>query len=78
VLSGNAKHDRIVKAPLYAAMNVQHLWLIDPKALTLEVYTLRDRVYEQTLTARGADMVRAAPFEELELSLATLWLKPPA
>jgi Uma2 family endonuclease len=43
VLSPNtAKHDRIIKMPLYARYGVAFLWLVDPLARTLEAYALQD------------------------------------
>jgi Uma2 family endonuclease len=78
VLSGNEKHDRETKLPLYARMGVPHLWLVDPRKLTLEVYALRDERYARVHVAQGSDTVHAAPFEDYALELSSLWLKRPA
>ncbi|HWO24714.1 MAG TPA: Uma2 family endonuclease [Kofleriaceae bacterium] len=66
--------DRTKKLPIYAAHGVGHVWLIDPIAETLEVYSLgsdgrwRDvRIYE------GSATVRAEPFAAIEIDLAGLW-----
>jgi Uma2 family endonuclease len=67
--------DRDKKLPIYAAHGVSHVWLIDPLAKTLEVYTLdeehrwRDvRIYE------GDRVVRAEPFAAIEIDLGELWI----
>lgn len=69
--------DRGKKLPIYAAHGVRHVWLIDPIAKTLEVYTLGDghrwrevRVYE------GDVGVRVEPFTAIELDLSALWSAP--
>jgi len=68
------EHDREVKMPVYAREGVRHAWLIDPIAKTLEVYTLgADGTWGPPVIARGAEVVRAAPFEAIGLDLSTLW-----
>jgi hypothetical protein len=37
-----ARKDRVIKMPLYARKQVQHLWLVDPDLRALEVYELRE------------------------------------
>jgi Uma2 family endonuclease len=65
--------DRSVKLPVYAREGVSHLWLLDPKARTLEVLRLDGEGY-MLLGKHEADArVRAEPFEALELGLALLW-----
>jgi Uma2 family endonuclease len=69
----SAKLDRGVKALLYAKHGVRHLWLVDPTARTLEV--LRSNGHQHTvLSVQGkSDLIRAEPFEAIELKLARLW-----
>ena len=69
--------DRDEKLPLYAEQRVEHVWLVDPIAQTLEVHAHPEsgrwrevRVYE------GDVRVRVAPFEAVELELAALWSPP--
>jgi Uma2 family endonuclease len=67
-------HDRDVKMPVYAREGVLHAWLVDPIAKTLEVYTLdADKRYREPATYRDLDVVRAAPFDAIELELSALW-----
>ena len=68
-----ARLDRALKLPRYARAEVEHAWLLDPAARTLEVFRLENGRW--TLLGVHADraVVRAEPFEELELDLAWIW-----
>lgn len=66
-------HDRVKKMRVYAREGVGHVWLIDPLAQTLEVYTAANGAWLRSQTAQGAEKIRAEPFSELELDLAALW-----
>jgi len=69
--------DRNEKLPIYAAHGVAHVWLIDPIAHTLEVYTLGDDArWREVRMYEGDARVRAAPFEAIELDLGGLWAPP--
>lgn len=69
-----ATHDRKLKLPLYAAHGVRFAWLIDPAAKTLEIHVLgADRRWNTPITYAGAQRVRAAPFDAIELDLSVLW-----
>jgi Uma2 family endonuclease len=69
-------HDRDTKMPLYAANGVRWAWLIDPIRRTLEVYVLgQDRRWGEPTFHSGAEIVRAVPFDVLELDLYGLWAK---
>jgi Uma2 family endonuclease len=65
--------DRVQKMPIYATQGVNHLWLIDPLVETLEIFRLDGATYRALLTFSGSAMVRAEPFEAIEISLAKLW-----
>lgn len=67
--------DRSRKMRVYAREGVAHLWLVDPLVQTLETYRLRDD-HRWTLEAVHAadDVVRAAPFDAIELALERWWL----
>jgi Uma2 family endonuclease len=64
---------RAKKMAIYASEGVAHMWLIDPVARTLEVRRQEDGRWKATATYVGEQIVRAEPFEALELDLATLW-----
>jgi len=68
--------DRNKKLPIYAAHGVAHVWLVDPIAKTLEVYSLdSDRRWRDVRVYEGDARVRAQPFEAIELDLAGLWVR---
>ena len=68
-------HDRVRKMPLYATAGVPHVWIIDPAAQTLEVYRLDGETYRLISTCGGDALVRAEPFDAVELELAALWMR---
>jgi Uma2 family endonuclease len=76
VLSPNtAKHDRIVKMPLYARYGVAFLWLVDPLARTLEAYALQNGHWSVIGQFKDQDEAIVEPFAALTLALADLWVE---
>ncbi|MEQ1611676.1 MAG: Uma2 family endonuclease [Hyphomicrobiaceae bacterium] len=67
------RFDKGDKRRLYAAYGVQHLWYLDPRALTLEVFERRDKNWLLTHTFVDQEVVNAPPFIELKFSLGLLW-----
>jgi len=65
--------DREKKMRAYAREGVCHLWLIDPLKQALEVYRLEGKRWKPHGTWSGESLVRAEPFEVLELKLGELW-----
>ncbi len=65
--------DRAEKMPIYAREGVLHLWLVDPLPKTLEVFKLDGESYRMIQTWRGCVVVRAEPFDAIELDLSILW-----
>jgi len=68
--------DRGRKMRIYARERVRHLWIVDPLAHTLEVYRLESDRWVVAAAHAGTDMVRAEPFDAIELRLARWWLEP--
>ena len=67
-------HDREEKMPVYAREGVRHAWLVDPIAKTLEVYTLDVHGgWSAPMVFRDVEVVRAPPFDAVELDLSSLW-----
>jgi Uma2 family endonuclease len=65
--------DRIKKLPIYATHEVSHAWLVDPEERSLEIYRL-EHGHWLLVAAHGADeVVRAEPFDAVELKLRVLW-----
>jgi len=65
--------DRSKKLAIYAREQVGHAWLVDPAARTLEVLRLEAGRWTILVTHAGSDVVRAEPFIDVELELASLW-----
>ncbi|NMO14008.1 Uma2 family endonuclease [Pyxidicoccus fallax] len=65
--------DRDRKMTVYAREGVRHVWLIDPKPRTLEVFRLEDSRYVPLATHAGGAIVRAEPFDVFSLELRVLW-----
>jgi Uma2 family endonuclease len=68
-----AEYDRTDKLGIYAREEVRWAWLVDPLLRTLEA--LRQDGGRWTLLGPWRDeaLVRAEPFEAIELELAALW-----
>ena len=65
--------DRSKKRRIYRREEVGHYWLLDPRARTLEVYRLEGGRWLEVDTYEGDAVVRAEPFDAIELDLAVLW-----
>jgi Uma2 family endonuclease len=70
-----ARHDRGAKRKLYARYGVDHYWLVDPDARSLEVYALRDGAYELAGTYRNDAIVTCDVPAGLKLRLGEVWPK---
>lgn len=66
--------DRVKKLPIYLREKVDHVWLIDPVAKTLEIYQRNQNTWILLNSFVGNDTVRAAPFDAIEMDLGALWL----
>ena len=68
------KLDRGQQLRVYAREGVSHLWLIDPLRQTLEMLALDRRgQWAQRGVLEGSAVVRAEPFDAVELELGALW-----
>jgi len=67
--------DRRRKMPIYAREGVSHLWIVDPILKTLEVYRLESGRWVVASTHGGDDLVRAEPFDAVELDIVRWWLE---
>ena len=65
--------DRAKKLAVYAREGVDHAWLLDPAAGTLEVLGRADDRWTILATHFGSAVVRAEPFIEIDLDLGSLW-----
>ncbi|MBX3224385.1 MAG: Uma2 family endonuclease [Labilithrix sp.] len=67
--------DRADKASIYLREQVRHMWFVDPIAKTLEVFRLDGETYRMVHVWRDDAVVRAEPFDAIELELAVLWAR---
>lgn len=72
---GTARMDKTGTMPRYARFGVQHLWLIDPVARTLDAFLLEAGKWVVIGLFVQNDRVRVEPFEETSLDLSDLWLE---
>jgi Uma2 family endonuclease len=72
------KLDRDEKLPYYAEHGVRHVWLLDPIDRRLEVYALdaETKGWREVRIHQGDTVIRAAPFDAIELDLGALWSPP--
>ena len=65
--------DRAHKLPVYAAAGVAHVWLVNAVQRTLEVLRRQGSQWLTLAIYHGDALVRAEPFDAIELDLAGLW-----
>jgi Uma2 family endonuclease len=70
-----AKRRATYEVPIHARFGVPHVWLVDPLAQILEVCRLEGPRYSVLATWRGDAVVRADPFDAIELELCALWAR---
>ncbi|HXA19024.1 MAG TPA: Uma2 family endonuclease [Thermoanaerobaculia bacterium] len=68
-----ARIDRGRKMDIYSEHDVAWLWIIDPIARLFEMFTLESERWSRVHTYSGNDVVRAEPFPEAEIDLASIW-----
>jgi Uma2 family endonuclease len=74
VLSASTEaEDRGEKMTIYARERVRHAWLVDPLIRTLEVFRLDGDTWRMLKTWHDTVLVRAEPFEAMDLDLGLLW-----
>ena len=71
--SSNPTRDLIEKMAIYHAAGVHHYWILDPTLRFLLVYRHSPDGYIAVLSARAGMVVRAEPFEALELRVGLLF-----
>jgi Uma2 family endonuclease len=73
-----ARFDRAKKLPLYARRGVGHAWIVDVDLQLLEIKRLNGTTYSDAATHSGDAVIRAEPFEDVEINLTYLWGPLPA
>ncbi len=69
----NATNDTVKKLRLYHRVGIPHYWLADPRDGTLTVMRWHEAGYVTRLRAERGEVVRAEPFDEVELAVGTLF-----
>jgi Uma2 family endonuclease len=78
VLSPSTRRfDRVKKMVLYARHGIEFAWLVDPIDRTLEVKRLHSSQW-MDLGVYSEGVVRAEPFEAIEINLEKIWGPAPA
>jgi Uma2 family endonuclease len=75
VSPATARLDRVGKANIYAREKVAYLWLIDPRAQTLEAFRLEGGQLLRVAAHGGAGRVRVPPFDAVELDMQPWWIE---
>jgi Uma2 family endonuclease len=65
--------DRVKKLEIYAREGVGYVWLLNPVLQTLEVLHLEKQRWSLLAAHEGSTLVRAEPFDAIELELGALW-----
>lgn len=73
ISSSNANDDTVRKLRLYHRVVVPHYWMVDPRDATLTVLRWHQDGYLTVLRAERGEIVRAEPFEAVELAVGTLF-----
>ncbi len=70
--------DRGDKLAIYRREGVPHVWLVNPLSQTLEVLRLAEDGYLLVAVHTAAEVVRAPPFDAVQLDLGLLFGAPPS
>jgi Uma2 family endonuclease len=73
VSPSHAKDDTIKKLRLYHQVEVTHYWIVDPRDATLTVMRWTAEGYVTLIRAERGEIVRAEPFQDIELDIGTLF-----
>ena len=74
VLSPSTENlDRRRKLAIYGEHGVGHVWLVDPLVRTLEILRFHEGNWLIVATHGNDEVVRAEPFDAIELPLQRLW-----
>jgi Uma2 family endonuclease len=69
-----ARLDRVRKLPRYAYHEIEYAWIVDPIARMLEVFRRNGEHFAAIAAFEGEEVVRAEPFDAIEIDLATVWI----
>jgi Uma2 family endonuclease len=70
---GTEKYDKGDKRRIYGTYGVDHVWYVDPRAKSLEVFRRQGTDWVWVHTYFNDDMVSAPPFDAISFPLSLLW-----
>jgi len=73
VSPGNAKDDTVKKLRLYHRAAIAQYWVVDPRDATMTVMRWSPDGYVTLMRAERGDVVRAEPFDAVDLAVGTLF-----
>ncbi|MRG97992.1 Uma2 family endonuclease [Polyangium spumosum] len=73
----NRKYDLRIKFPFYAKVGVAYLWVVDPPERTVQVKKLINGHFTDIAVFADDELLRAEPFDAVEIALAPLWFRGP-
>ena len=71
--TSTAKYDRGAKRDIYAREGIGHLWIVDPIARMIEVFSLENGLWNLCMTVTDDQLVPLPPFDDLPFDLSVLW-----
>jgi Uma2 family endonuclease len=73
VSPSNATDDTVKKLRLYQQVNIPYYWIVDPREATLTVMRWSADGFVTRMRAERHEVVRAEPFQAIELAVGTLF-----
>jgi Uma2 family endonuclease len=73
VSPANANNDTVTKLRLYQDVAIPHYWMVDPRDATLTVLRHSADGYILVLRAERHEVVRAEPFDAIEIAVGTFF-----
>jgi len=77
VSPSNTAHDLITKRKAYARLGVRYRWYVYPATQVLQVFELRRQQWIEVGVFCEDDVVRAKPFADVAIPMATWWTDAP-
>lgn len=73
ISASNSNNDTVKKLRLYHQVAIPHYWIVDPRDSTLTVMRWSSDGYITLLRAERNEVVRAEPFQAIEIAVGTLF-----
>lgn len=73
---GTAQYDRTTKSRRYAALGIEHFWIVDIDNQVVEIYRRSGERYVDIARVRGGASFEHPDFAGLTIDTAALWTEP--